>query len=108
MTTKTTRGGTPAKSNPVVTVLTYIGLLAFSAVAWAGIWWGSRATVDSQIIRDAHRQWAIVSKGDDAMAKSIHAGVLAQAYLMAGREKEYTEWKTVADGWQRVALRGGK
>lgn len=106
MNTKRTPAGQPAKKNPVVVALTFAGMLVLATAGWAAIWIGSRATVDSQMIRDAHRQWAIVSKGDDAMAKSIHAGVVAQAYLMAGREKEYNEWKSIADGWQRQAFGG--
>jgi hypothetical protein len=101
-------GVAPAKTNATVKVLSYAGVLALVIVGQALIWWGSRATVDSQMIRDAQRQWAIVSKGDDALAKSIHAGALAQAYLMAGRENEYNEWKSVANKWQRVAFGDGR
>lgn len=105
---QTTERGIPRKPNAAVTALTYLGMIVLIAAGWWFIWWGSRATVESQIIRDARRQWAIVAKGDDAMAKSVHAGALAQAYLMAGKEKEYNEWKAVADRWQRIAFGGGQ
>lgn len=57
----------------------------------------------NQMVADAFQQYKIVEQGDDAMAKSLQAGVVAEAFLMAKDGENYHKWKKVADEWDALA-----
>lgn len=61
--------------------------------------------VHNQMVADAFQQYKIVEQGDDAMAKSLQAAVVAEACLMAKDGENYHKWKKIADEWDALAKR---
>lgn len=57
----------------------------------------------NQMIVDAITQYQIVEQGDDLMAKSIHASVVADAFLMSKDSDNYHKWKKLSEEWDAVA-----
>ena len=57
----------------------------------------------NQMVADAFQQYKIVEQGDDAMAKSMQAAVVAEACLMAKDGENYHKWKKIADEWDALA-----
>lgn len=57
----------------------------------------------NQMVADAFQQYKIVEQGDDAMAKSMQAAVVAEACLMAQDGESYHKWKKIADEWDALA-----
>jgi len=87
----------------------WVGALALavagSAVMLLGIGVAQKSAAkrfQNQMIADAFQQYEIVKKGDDLMAKSIHAAVVADAFLMAKDSDNYHNWKKVSDHWDAL------
>ena len=55
------------------------------------------------MVVDAFEQYQIVEKGDDLMAKSIHAAVVADAFLMAKDSDNYHKWKKISEEWDALS-----
>jgi hypothetical protein len=103
----------PAAPPPARWTLTKVALLflVFVVVTIASAVGIRRAAQDAQqrfhdqLVADAFKQYKIVAQGDDAMAKSLHAGVVAEAFLMAKDGENYHKWKKVSDEWDALAKR---
>jgi hypothetical protein len=87
-------------------VLAMAGMAVAVGVLWGVIMFFSRASVNSDMIHTALREYEIVAKTGDAFEKGMRAGVVAEAYLMAGKEKEYADWKRISDNWNKAAMGG--
>jgi hypothetical protein len=80
--------------------------LIYGALFLAATFVGGGITVRSatnafhrQMISDAVAQFRIVEAGTDIYQKSIRAGVVAEAYLMAKDNENYHRWKKLSDDW---------
>ena len=78
---------------------------AGSAVMLLGLGVAQKSAVKSfnnQMITDAFQQYEIVEKGDDLMAKSIYAAVVADAFLMSKDSENYHKWKKISEHWDAL------
>ena len=84
----------------VVTVATTAGLLGIKRA-----FQNAQQRFHNHLVAEAFQQYKIVEQGDDAMAKSLQAAVVAEACLMAKDGENYHKWKKIADEWDTLAKR---
>ena len=56
----------------------------------------------SQVVDQQLKQWEIVERNGSDADKWVHAGVVAGAYLQAGNEAKYKEWKDRAESYNPI------
>ena len=102
----------PKKPSAITSLAQWVTVAVFIGAIFAGAIWGiarvsvaARAKFHEQMVAEAFQQYKIVEQGDDLMAKCLHAGVVAEAFLMAKDADNYHKWKKIADGWDALARR---
>jgi hypothetical protein len=75
----------------VVVVGLLLGLSRFSSLA--------QKSVTDHMTQEAIAQYQIVEQGTDLLRKSLAAGVVAEAYLMAKDSDNYHKWKQISEQW---------
>lgn len=87
-------------------VLVFLVVAAATTAALVGmrrVAQNARQRFHEHLISEAFQQYKIVEQGNDAMAKSLQAGVVAEAFLLAKDGDNYHKWKNISDEWDALA-----
>jgi len=102
----------PKRPSAVTAFAQWVTVAVVFVAILAGVVWGvarlsvaARARFHEQLISEAFQQYQIVKEGDDLMAKSMSAGVVAEAFLMAKDADNYHKWKKLSDELDAAAKR---
>lgn len=82
----------------VVTVATTAGLLVVKRALQ-----NAQQRFHNHLVAEAFQQYKIVEQGDDAMAKSLQAAVVAEACLMSKDGENYHKWKKISEEWNALS-----
>lgn len=87
---------------PAVLLVCFVGVVAF-VLLFARTADMAKKSVTNAIAQEAIAQYKIVEQGTDLLAKSVHAGAVAEAYLLGNDSENYHKWKKLSESWYELS-----